>query len=77
MRHIKLPSPTNHPKTRKTTTPVWGYILLVATFLLYLISMYAIVVSKLMPDTGNYYLDAIKHDWYNLFFSFKVLSNFS
>lgn len=28
------------------------------------VSLYSLVISKLMPDTGNYFLDAIKYDWY-------------
>jgi len=41
--------------------------LLLTTFSLYFISMYALVVSKFMPDTGNHILDAIKYDWYYCF----------
>ena len=62
--NFKLPTPSKYPKGRKTTTHVWGYIILWSTFICYLISMYALVVSKFMPDTGNKWLDAIKYDWY-------------
>ena len=36
----------------ETDTHLWGYALLVATAIMFLSTMYAIVGSKLMPDTG-------------------------
>ncbi|ORY05858.1 hypothetical protein K493DRAFT_192505, partial [Basidiobolus meristosporus CBS 931.73] len=46
------------------STQFWGYVLLIATYVLFVLFMYAIVVSKLMPYTGNKYLDWIKEDTY-------------
>lgn len=41
-----------------------GCLLMVAMAVLLGASMYAIVVSKLLPDTGVWLLDAVKHDHY-------------
>ncbi|ORX99051.1 hypothetical protein K493DRAFT_313366 [Basidiobolus meristosporus CBS 931.73] len=64
--------PPNH--TRRNTiqlsnmepdsTQFWGYASLLVTYLLFISSMYAIVVSKYIPYTGNKYLDWIKEDTY-------------
>ncbi|CAJ0762734.1 6869_t:CDS:1, partial [Entrophospora sp. SA101] len=35
------------------TTAIWGWILLILTFVIFVFSMYAIVFSKLIPETGN------------------------
>ncbi|CAJ0826873.1 2420_t:CDS:2 [Entrophospora sp. SA101] len=46
------------------TTAIWGWILLILTFVIFVFSMYAIVFSKLIPETGNKTLDLIKKDEY-------------
>ncbi|KAL1917274.1 uncharacterized protein VTP21DRAFT_4930 [Calcarisporiella thermophila] len=60
----------HHPHTRHlsqnepNTTWLWGYALLITTFVMFVVGMYAVVVSKFMPVTGNKILDAIKEDVY-------------
>ncbi|CAG8533410.1 13022_t:CDS:2 [Ambispora leptoticha] len=46
------------------TTALWGWMLLLATFVMFISSMYAIVFSKFVPETGNRTLDWIKRDEY-------------
>ncbi|CAI2179458.1 7787_t:CDS:2 [Funneliformis geosporum] len=46
------------------TTALWGWILLFSTYFIFVFSMYAIVVSKFVPETGNKTLDWIKKDEY-------------
>ncbi|CAG8595818.1 1299_t:CDS:2 [Ambispora gerdemannii] len=46
------------------TTSLWGWMLLFATFMMFVSSMYAIVFSKFVPETGNRTLDWIKRDEY-------------
>ncbi|CAG8479506.1 5993_t:CDS:2 [Acaulospora morrowiae] len=46
------------------TTALWGWILLFSAFCIFVSSMYAIVVSKFVPKTGNKTLDWIKEDQY-------------
>lgn len=41
------------PKEEPDTTYLYGYVLLAGTFIMFVTSMYAIVVSKFVPDTGN------------------------
>ena len=45
-------------------TVLWGFVLLIGAFVFFVSSMYAILVSKIMPDTGNVFIDAIKADHY-------------
>lgn len=49
-------------------TNILGYLLLITTYFIFLISMYAIVVSKWMPITGNKILDWIAQDTYYCYF---------
>lgn len=35
------------------TTALWGWFLLFAAYFIFVFSMYAIVVSKFVPETGN------------------------
>ncbi len=44
-----------------------GYVLLAVSVLFFVVSMYTLIASKLMPDTGHFVLDAIKHDRYYSF----------
>ncbi|CAG8584644.1 13737_t:CDS:2 [Funneliformis mosseae] len=46
------------------TTALWGWVLLLAAYFIFVFSMYAIVVSKFVPETGNKTLDWIKRDEY-------------
>eukprot|EP00026_Physarum_polycephalum_P021850 Phypoly_transcript_25421.p1 GENE.Phypoly_transcript_25421~~Phypoly_transcript_25421.p1 ORF type:complete len:103 (+),score=12.88 Phypoly_transcript_25421:96-404(+) len=46
------------------TTVLWGYVLLICTFIFFVGTIYAMVVSKFMPHTGNKILDFIKEDYY-------------
>ena len=41
-----------------------GYLLMVGSFLFCAGSLYTIVLSKVLPDFDNLFLDAIKHDHY-------------
>ncbi|KAJ1991197.1 hypothetical protein GGI26_004334 [Coemansia sp. RSA 1358] len=45
-------------------TPVYGYALLALTAALFVLAMYALVVSKFMPHTGVAFLDSVKDDRY-------------
>ncbi|KAG9292946.1 hypothetical protein G9A89_016308 [Geosiphon pyriformis] len=72
--HIPPIERPNTPSyTQKTThlsqlepdsTSLWGWALLFASFIMFVTSMYAIVVSKFIPETGNRTLDWIKRDEY-------------
>jgi hypothetical protein len=44
-----------------------GYVLLISSIGFGLLLFYAIILSKLLPETGIYALDAIKHDEYFCF----------
>lgn len=44
-----------------------GYLLIVGSSLLGVLFLYAAFISKLLPDTGNYILDAVKYDKYFCF----------
>lgn len=49
----------------ESETVTWGYILLGGTVISYLVIIYATIISKLfIPDTGNAFLDWVKHDKY-------------
>jgi len=61
-----------HPHAR-LNNHIYGYLILAATFLFFVLSTYAAVVSKLMPDTGNALLDWIKHDSYYCFLVLAVI----
>lgn len=45
-------------------TVLSGWLLLIITYILFIGLMYAIFISKWMPDTGHSLLDAIKRDNY-------------
>eukprot|EP01096_Ripella_sp_DP13-Kostka_P003686 TRINITY_DN15531_c0_g1_i1.p2 TRINITY_DN15531_c0_g1~~TRINITY_DN15531_c0_g1_i1.p2 ORF type:complete len:105 (+),score=36.16 TRINITY_DN15531_c0_g1_i1:42-317(+) len=45
-------------------TYVKGYMLLIGAILFVVWELYALLFSKLMPYTGNWFLDAIKDDLY-------------
>ncbi|KAI8388106.1 phosphatidylinositol N-acetylglucosaminyltransferase subunit Y-domain-containing protein [Radiomyces spectabilis] len=51
-------------ETIPDTTYLWGYALLLMTFLMFMTTMYALVGSQYVPDTNNKILDWIKHDQY-------------
>ncbi|KAJ2688613.1 hypothetical protein IWW39_002085 [Coemansia spiralis] len=78
-RHQPIRLPANEPDD----TPLYGYALLALTSVLFMFSMYSLVVSKYMPDTGIEFLDAIKRDRYycllmpitGLSFTFAVFWN--
>lgn len=40
-------------RERNDTTVLWGYTLLALTFVFFVGTVYALVVSKMMPHTGN------------------------
>ncbi|RKP26975.1 phosphatidylinositol N-acetylglucosaminyltransferase subunit Y-domain-containing protein [Syncephalis pseudoplumigaleata] len=46
------------------TTPFWGWVLLIGTYMMFVSGMYAAFVSKWMPDTGSAILDWIRNDQY-------------
>jgi hypothetical protein len=52
-----------HPHARDNTH-LYGYAVLTSSFLFFSTTMYWVLVSKFMPDTGNPLLDWIKHDEY-------------
>jgi hypothetical protein len=41
-------------------TFLYGYLLLFSTFIFFIVTMYTIIISKFMPETGNAILDSIK-----------------
>lgn len=45
-------------------TRYYGYCLLLIILLFFFFSMYALVISKILPDTGVFWLDNIKYDYY-------------
>lgn len=45
-------------------TVLWGFVLLIGACVFFVSSMYALLVSKMMPDTGNVFIDTIKADNY-------------
>ncbi|KAJ2455829.1 hypothetical protein EV183_000444 [Coemansia sp. RSA 2336] len=59
-RHQPVRLPVHEPDD----TPIYGYMLLGLTSLLFISTMYALVVSKFMPETGVAFLDAVKDDRY-------------
>ncbi|KAJ1911855.1 hypothetical protein IWQ60_009943 [Tieghemiomyces parasiticus] len=50
----------SHPDTTKA----WGYVLLVVTFVVFAVGVYTTMVSKVLPVTGNRFLDAVRDDQY-------------
>lgn len=52
-----------HPMARDYSH-IEGFAMIVGSFLFFVTSMYWVVVSKWMPDTGHEVLDWIKHDNY-------------
>lgn len=48
----------------ESATAAYGWFLLAAVALSYVALLYSVVVSKLLPDTGHYVLDWVKHDTY-------------
>lgn len=52
------------PWARQNETALWGWVVLVGTLVAYIIGMYALVVSKIMPETGNPILDWVARDYY-------------
>ncbi|KAJ2772676.1 hypothetical protein IWQ57_001664 [Coemansia nantahalensis] len=59
-RYQSVQLPVNEPDD----TPVYGYALLALTSVLFIASMYSLVVSKFVPYTGVPFLDAVKDDRY-------------
>ena len=45
-------------------TVLWGFVLLIGAFIFFVSSIYSILVAKMMPLTGNVFIDAIKADHY-------------
>ncbi|KAJ2802031.1 hypothetical protein H4R20_003438 [Coemansia guatemalensis] len=78
-RHQPMQLAVNEPDD----TPIYGYALLLLTSLVFVSSMYSLVVSKFMPYTGIAFLDAVKDDRYfcllmpitGLSFTFAVFLN--
>ncbi|KAJ1735466.1 hypothetical protein LPJ61_000532 [Coemansia biformis] len=52
------------PANEPDDTPIYGYALLTLTSVLFISSMYSLVVSKFMPYTGIAFLDTVKDDRY-------------
>ncbi|OZJ04229.1 hypothetical protein BZG36_02960 [Bifiguratus adelaidae] len=52
------------PPHEPDTTPLWGWALLVMSWLIWVSMIYTVFVSKFMPTTGWKILDAIKQDTY-------------
>ena len=50
----------NTQTERPDFTFLYGFLLLIATFLCFISTMYTMIISKFMPETGNTLLDAIK-----------------
>ncbi|KAJ2779965.1 hypothetical protein H4R18_003711 [Coemansia javaensis] len=56
--------PVRVPAGAPDNTPAYGYALLALTSVLFVSSMYSLVVAKFMPYTGVPFLDAVKDDRY-------------
>lgn len=56
--------PKRLPNHEADSTVFYGYLILVATFITFVVSLYAILISDFVPLTGNRILDAIKEDQY-------------
>ncbi|KAL0080820.1 hypothetical protein J3Q64DRAFT_1757655, partial [Phycomyces blakesleeanus] len=52
------------PETLPDTTYLWGYFLLISTWLIFFITMYSLIGSHWMPVTNNKVLDWIRDDDY-------------
>jgi hypothetical protein len=52
------------PWAHQNETALWGWVVIFLTLVTYVGAMYALVVSKFMPLTGNPILDWIKEDYY-------------
>lgn len=52
------------PWARQNEAALWGWVVLLVTLVSYIAGMYALVVSKWMPITGNPILDWVKRDNY-------------
>jgi hypothetical protein len=46
------------------TTACWGFVLLVFMMLVFAFELYAMVISKMLPETGSVILDWIRQDDY-------------
>jgi hypothetical protein len=55
------PSPSA-PAPPEDWTRFLGFVLLLCSHFVFVVSFYAIIVSKWMPETGNKILDAIRED---------------
>lgn len=49
---------------QEINTVLWGYIIIILIFLLFIVEMYSLFISKIMPYTGNIIFDWIKDDYY-------------
>ncbi|KAJ2549338.1 hypothetical protein EV175_004488 [Coemansia sp. RSA 1933] len=56
--------PMHVPANDPDATPVFGYALLVLTVVLFVASIYALVVYKLMPYMGVPFVDTVKNNRY-------------
>eukprot|EP00386_Alphamonas_edax_P011332 GDKI01035959.1.p1 GENE.GDKI01035959.1~~GDKI01035959.1.p1 ORF type:complete len:108 (+),score=19.66 GDKI01035959.1:103-426(+) len=61
-RQLKDSAPNG--KGEESSTQLVGACLVGLAYLLFVASMYCLIISKFMPDTGNFVLDSIKRDWY-------------
>ncbi|KAI7890018.1 phosphatidylinositol N-acetylglucosaminyltransferase subunit Y [Mucor mucedo] len=52
------------PESTPDTTYLYGYALLISTFVMFMASFYSIIISQYMPDTNIKVLDWIKYDDY-------------
>ncbi|KAG2179862.1 hypothetical protein INT43_003648 [Umbelopsis isabellina] len=52
------------PETAPDSTYLWGYALLLTTFVAFVVTVYVNVGTYFVPYTGNKFLDAIKDDDY-------------
>ncbi|PVU89862.1 hypothetical protein BB561_005144 [Smittium simulii] len=76
-------SPTILSSEEYDSTPLYGYALLTGTVMFLVVFVYALVISKLLPSTGYFFLDKIKKDDYyvllvpmsSLFTIFFVFAN--
>jgi len=54
----------HHQNQEDYMTAFLGVLLLIGTFIFFNLSMYTLVVSKFLPETGNELLDFFKYDYY-------------
>ncbi|CAM6108823.1 unnamed protein product [Calypogeia fissa] len=56
--------PTMVPRRQPDPPSAWAFGLIATGVLLLVVFLYAAIVSKMLPPTGIFVLDALRADWY-------------